>query len=138
MIGDGVNLASRLEGACKIYGTQIIIFDFTKKRLKGIYALRELDRIVVKGKTKTVSIYEVLDFHADESFPNRMSVVNHFTEGLKLYREADFARASHEFAHAIVANDKDKPSLLYIECCRTFMETPPPEDWTGEWIMTEK
>jgi adenylate cyclase len=138
MIGDGVNLASRLEGACKIYGTQIIISEFTKERLKGIYALRELDRIVVKGKTKQVSIYEVLDFHDDESFPNRMSVVDHFTEGLKLYREADFARASHEFERALVANDKDKPSALYIERCRTFMESPPPEDWTGEWIMTEK
>ena len=138
MIGDGVNLASRLEGACKIYGTQIIISEFTKERLKGIYALRELDRIVVKGKTKPVSIYEVLDFHDNESFPNRMSVVDHFTEGLKLYRAADFARASHEFEQALVANSKDKPSALYIERCRTFMETPPSEDWTGEWIMTEK
>ena len=138
MIGDGVNLASRLEGACKIYGTQIIISEFTKKRLKGIYALRELDRIVVKGKTKPVSIYEVLDFHDDESFPNRMSVVDHFTEGLKLYRESDFARAFHEFEHALVANDKDKPSALYVERCRTFIKNPPPDDWNGEWVMTEK
>ena len=138
MIGDGVNLASRLEGACKIYGTQIIISEFTKERLKGIYALRELDRIVVKGKTKPVSIYEVLDFHDNESFPNRMSVVDHFTEGLMLYRKAEFARASHEFERALVANEKDKPSALYIERCRSFMETPPPEKWTGEWIMTEK
>jgi adenylate cyclase len=138
MIGDGVNLASRLEGACKMYGTQIIISEFTKQRLKGIYALRELDRIVVKGKTKPVSIYEVLDFHDDESFPNRMSVVDHFAAGLKLYRETHFARASREFKNALVANDKDKPSALYIERCRAFMETPPPEDWTGEWIMTDK
>ena len=67
-----------------------------------------------------------------------MSVVDHFKEGLKLYREADFVRASHEFEHALAANDKDKPSSLYIERCHTFMETPPPENWTGEWIMTEK
>lgn len=138
MIGDGVNLASRLEGACKIYGTQIIISEFTKERLKGIYALRELDRIIVKGKTKPVSIYEILDFHDNVSFPNRMSVVDHFTEGLKLYREAEFARAIHEFGHALVANDKDKPSALYVERCRTFMKSPPPDDWNGEWVMTEK
>mgnify|MGYP001813677335 CR=1 FL=1 len=138
MIGDGVNLASRLEGACKIYGTQIIISELTRKRLKGIYALRELDRIIVKGKTRPVSIYEVLDFHNDESFPNRMSVVDHFTEGLKLYREAEFARALHEFERALAANENDKPSALYIERCRTFMEVPPPANWAGEWIMTEK
>ena len=138
MIGDGVNLASRLEGACKIYGTQIIISEFTKQRLKGIYALRELDRIVVKGKTKPVSIYEVLDFHDNQSFPNRMSVVEHFKEGLKLYREANFEQASLEFKHALAANKNDKPSALYIERCRTFMKTPPPHDWKGEWIMTEK
>ena len=138
MIGDGVNLASRLEGACKVYDTQIIISEFTKERLKGIYALRELDRIVVKGKTKPVSIYEILDFHDNESFPNRMSVVDHFTEGLMLYREAEFARATHEFEHALLANDKDRPSALYIERCHTFMKNPPPDDWNGEWIMTEK
>ena len=114
MIGDGVNLASRLEGACKVYDTQIIISEFTKERLKGIYALRELDRIVVKGKTKPVSIYEILDFHDNESFPNRMSVVDHFTEGLMLYREAEFARATHEFEHALLANDKDRPSALSL------------------------
>ena len=138
MIGDGVNLASRLEGACKVYDSQIIISELTKEKLKGIYALRELDRIVVKGKTRPVSIYEVLDFHDSESFPNRMSVVDHFTEGLRLYRAAEFARATHEFEHALLANDKDRPSALYIERCRSFMETPPPEDWTGEWVMTEK
>jgi adenylate cyclase len=138
MIGDGVNLASRLEGACKVYDTQIIISESTKERLKGIYALRELDRIVVKGKTKPVSIYEILDFHDNESFPNRMSVVDHFTEGLMLYREAEFARATHEFEHALLANDKDRPSALYIERCHTFMKNPPPDDWNGEWIMTEK
>ena len=69
MIGDGVNLAARLEGSCKTYGAQIIISEFTQTKLKGIYALRELDRIVVKGKTEPVSIFEVLDFMTTRLFP---------------------------------------------------------------------
>jgi adenylate cyclase len=57
---------------------------------------------------------------------------------LKLYRSREFTRAIDSFEKALSANAKDKPSTLYLERCRAFMETPPPEDWGGEWIMTEK
>ena len=100
-----------------------------------IYALRVLDRIVVKGNTKPVSIYEILDFHDNESFPNRMTMVVHFTEDLALYREANFAGALHEFEHAFAADGQDKPSAPYRERCHSFIETPPPKGWTTEWFM---
>ena len=138
MIGDGVNLAARLEGSCKTYGAQIIISEFTQIKLKGIYALRELDRIVVKGKTEPVSIFEVLDFHDDETFPARMDVVGHFTEGLAHYRNIKFDDAIRSFKAALDANSEDVPSKLYIERCELFKKSPPPEDWSGEWVMTEK
>jgi adenylate cyclase len=138
MIGDGVNLAARLEGSCKTYGAQIIISEFTQSKLKGIYALRELDRIVVKGKTEPVSIFEVLDFHDDETFPARMDVVGHFLEGLNHYRSTDFDDAIKSFSAALAANDADVPSQLYIDRCNLFKENPPPADWSGEWVMTEK
>ena len=138
MIGDGVNLAARLEGSCKTYGAQIIISEFTQSKLKGIYALRELDRIVVKGKTEPVSIFEVLDFHDDETFPARMDVVGHFLEGLNHYRSTNFDDAIKSFSAALAANDTDVPSQLYIERCNLFKENPPPAGWSGEWVMTEK
>ncbi|MGQ0664849.1 MAG: GAF domain-containing protein [Pseudomonadota bacterium] len=78
VIGDGVNLASRLEGACKQYGARILISEFTIRRLRGTYRLREIDKVVVKGKTEAVAVYEVLDCHSEEAFPNVMKVVNLF------------------------------------------------------------
>jgi adenylate cyclase len=69
LIGDGVNLASRLESACKQYAAQILISEYTYKKLRGTYRIREIDRVVVKGKTEPVSVYEVLDYHTDATFP---------------------------------------------------------------------
>jgi class 3 adenylate cyclase len=63
IIGDGVNLAARLESACKQYGAHILISEFTQKQLRGTYYTRELDVVVVKGKTQPVAIYEILDYH---------------------------------------------------------------------------
>src|SRR3546814_8217350 len=72
IIGDGVNLASRLESACKQYSARILISENTYKKLRGTYRSREVDRVVVKGKTEPVAIYEILDYHTDESYPNLM------------------------------------------------------------------
>src|SRR5439155_1421600 len=72
IIGDGVNLASRLESACKHYGGRIILSEFTHAKLKGVYRLREIDRVIVKGKTKPVAVFECLDYHDANSFPNLM------------------------------------------------------------------
>ena len=63
MIGDGVNLAARLESACKSYSARVLISDFTYQRLKGTYQIRYIDDVIVKGKTEPVSVREVLDFH---------------------------------------------------------------------------
>src|SRR5258706_3938681 len=63
IIGDGVNLAARLESACKQYAARILISEFTYRKLRGTYRTREIDLVVVKGKTKPVGVYEVLDYH---------------------------------------------------------------------------
>ena len=81
MIGDGVNLAARLESACKSYAARILISDFTYQKLKGTYQIRYIDDVVVKGKTEAVGVREVLDYHTPETFPNLMDTVNHFNEG---------------------------------------------------------
>ncbi|MBU1150436.1 MAG: GAF domain-containing protein, partial [Proteobacteria bacterium] len=75
LIGDGVNLASRLESLCKQYHASILISENTCRRLKGTYRIREVDRVQVKGKTQSVGVYEVLDYHTEETYPNLMDAV---------------------------------------------------------------
>ncbi len=82
VIGDGVNLASRLESACKQYGTCVLVSEYTYKQVKGTYRVREVDRVIVKGKTQPVDVFEILDYHSEESFPNIIEMLGHFRDGI--------------------------------------------------------
>jgi adenylate cyclase len=138
IIGDGVNLASRLEGACKEYAARILISENTYKRLRGTYRAREIDSVLVKGKHQPVAIYEVLDYHTPETFPNMMEAVNYWNSGLNHYRHGDWDRAIRAFHEAAAINVNDKLPPLYIERCQQLMENPPGKDWTGVWVMKTK
>lgn len=138
LIGDGVNLAARLESACKQYFANILISDNTYKKLKGTYRIREIDRVVVKGKTKPVVVYEVLDYHNDETFPNVMSAVDHFNYGVKLYREGKWDKSIKAFKETLSLNQEDNLSKMYIERCTNLKENPPGDDWDGVWRMSTK
>ncbi|NQS98786.1 MAG: CHASE2 domain-containing protein [candidate division Zixibacteria bacterium] len=138
VIGDVVNLASRLEGINKQYQTYIIISDSTYKEVRDEFQARELDLITVKGKTEPVLIYELLE-EADTSIPEtKQKVKEHYSEGLKWYRERRWEMAIDCFKGALSADPEDYPSKLYIERCRHFRENPPPDDWDGVWIYTTK
>jgi adenylate cyclase len=137
LIGDGVNLAARLESACKQYGARILISENTFKKLKGTYRIRDIDDVVVKGKTQPGGVYEVLDYHTEETFPNMMDVVNHFREGRKHYRAGNWDSAIRAFQECLKANEQDKLSLVYMGRCELMKATPPP-DWDGVWRMTSK
>ncbi len=137
MIGDGVNLAARLESACKQYSARILISDHTFKKLKGTYRIRYIDDVVVKGKTKPVGVHEVLDYHTDETFPNLMDAVNYFNEGRKHYRAGNWDRGVKAFNECLKANGADKLSQTYIERCR-HLKKKDPKDWDGVWVMTSK
>jgi adenylate cyclase len=138
VIGDGVNLAARLESACKQYRARILISEFTYKKLRGTYRIREIDRVVVKGKTAPVSIYEVLDYHTEETFPNLMGTVNYFSEGLTHYRRCKWDVAIKLLNEALRLNPTDDLTALYIDRCRYLKECPPDKDWEGIWIMESK
>ena len=137
MIGDGVNLAARLESACKQYNARILISDYTYKKLKGTYRIRYIDDVVVKGKTEPVGIHEVLDFHNEITFPNLMDVVNYFNEGRKYYKIGDFTKAINSFKECIKANKTDLLSKTYIERCNYLIKEKP-TDWKGVWVMKSK
>jgi adenylate cyclase len=138
LIGDGVNVASRLESACKAYSARILISDNTFKKLRGTYRVRDVDQVIVKGKTEPVGVYEVLDYHTEETFPNLMDVVNYFNEGMSHYRKRNFERSIKQFEAALQRNPRDKLARTYIERCQFLTENPPPEDWAGIWEMHEK
>jgi adenylate cyclase len=137
MIGDGVNLAARLESACKQYSAHILISEFTRAKLRGTYRMRDVDLVVVKGKTEPVGVYEVLDYHNDETFPNLMDAVNYFNAGVKDYRAGNFEKAVKDFHEALKANPTDKLAETYIGRCEHLMAEPP-EEWNGVWVMTSK
>jgi len=138
IIGDGVNLASRLESACKQYGARILISEFTVRKLNGTYRKREIDRVVVKGKTEPVAVYEILAYHTNESFPNIAEVLGLFKDGLVAYRKRNWDAAIKLFQECVAFNPNDKPSHLYIERANHLKDNPPPEDWAGVWVMDTK
>jgi adenylate cyclase len=138
MIGDGVNLAARLESACKHYAARILISENTYRKLHGTYRIREIDRVIVKGKTEPVGIYEVLDYHSEESFPNFMEVVLYFKDGLGYYRSGNWNRAIAAFTEVLKLHPADRLAQMYIERCEHLEGHPPGDDWNGVWVMASK
>jgi adenylate cyclase len=138
IIGDGVNLAARLESACKQYGAHILISEFTYRNLRGTYRTRELDFVVVKGKTKPVAIYEVLDYHTEQSYPSLIDAMGLFRNALTKYRHQEWAAARKLFNEVLALNPDDKAATMYLERCDHLENNPPPPDWDGTWVMESK
>ena len=135
VIGDGVNTAARIEEACKVYGAHILISEFTYQRLIGNYQIRELDRVYLKGKTKPLRIYEVLDYHTEETFPNRNETLKWFTEGLEELQRGQWEKALLGFERALQLNPSDQASRIHAERCQKMMAHPPSGEWEGIWEL---
>ena len=138
LIGDGVNLAARLESACKSYFARILVSESTVQKLKGTYRLRAVDLVVVKGKTQPVKVFEILDYHDEGSFPNLMDVVNHFNDGMNAYQAANWDKAIERFNQCLKLNPEDHLSQSYVERCETLKADPPKGEWDGVWVMKTK
>ena len=137
MMGDNVNLASRLEGANKFYGTYTMISEFTYEHVKDHVEARELDKIRVVGKEKPVTVYELLA-KKGELDPTFKKGIEIFTEALELYRNRKFEDALKLFNRVFEFIKDDTPTKVYIERCQTFIASPPPEDWDGVYTLTSK
>ena len=138
VIGDGVNLAARLESACKQYGVRIIISEYTFEGLKATYRTREIDKVIVKGKTQPVSIFEVLDYHSKDTFPNMIEVLGNFNSGVEYYKDARWDDAKKLFKEGLKGNPEDKCSKMYVERCDYMKKNPPKGEWDGVWVMKTK
>jgi adenylate cyclase len=138
VIGDGVNLAARLEGANKFYGSKIIVSEFTRDTLTDDFITRRLDNIRVHGKTKPVSIYEVMDFYDDRTFPHRDEVIRYYQEGLEQYQMGDWTKAKAALQEALNLNPDDKATLILLQRCIHFEEKSPGKSWDGVWELESK
>ncbi|MBV9552236.1 MAG: GAF domain-containing protein [Alphaproteobacteria bacterium] len=132
VIGDSVNLASRLEVANKLYGTRILLDAATRESLKSPTALRQIDLLQVRGKDQPVAVYESLGYLAGAPALDRM--IAYFEHGLSAYRNRDWQAATASFEQALALRPEDEPSRIYIDRCRTYAQAPPPDDWGGIWV----
>jgi adenylate cyclase len=137
-IGDGVNLASRLEGATKQYGAQILVSEYTRDRVGGRFVTRELDTIRVKGKKKPVQVFEVLGEAGSPASGLAARLLEMHGAALDLYRRRRWTEAQAAFTAVREAFPSDTVSGLYVERCRHFLQGPPPADWDGVWELKEK
>lgn len=138
VMGDGVNLASRIEGLTKKYAAELLISEDTLRALRATYRTREVDRVVVKGRSRPVAVHEVLDYHDEASFPNLLDTLTAYREGVDFYRQRRFEDAISRFERALGFHPEDRLSAVYAERCRTLLASPPPEDWDGVWVMKTK
>lgn len=138
VIGDGVNIASRVENACKYYGSGILICEYTVNALKKEYKRREIDRVFFKGKTKPTRVFEILDYHTEETFPNLEEVLGLFKNGLEQLREGNLNEALTNFEKALELNPSDRVSQIYVERCEKLINNPPGKDWDGIWEIEYK
>ena len=136
VIGDTVNLASRLEGATKQYGAKVLLSEMTVRELRGPSTLRELDLIRVKGKGRPVAVYESLGYRAHE--PGLAALRELHAAGIEAYRSRDWAAAGRAFDAALELYPDDGPAAVYKQRCKLLRAKPPPDDWDGVWNLTEK
>ena len=137
-MGDAVNLASRLEGLNKSYGTQIVVGETTAALVREHFVLRPLDWVAVKGKAHAVLVHELLGEKGTVEEAQVRAAEMH-REALDLYKERNFSDAGMKFLEVFVALGKADPaSRKMAERCKEFMHDPPADDWNGSYSMLEK
>ncbi|MGA9754373.1 MAG: adenylate/guanylate cyclase domain-containing protein [Desulfobaccales bacterium] len=135
-IGDNVNLASRLEGLNKYYGTNILISDTTAKSLGTGFILRDVDMVRVKGKAQGVRIHELLG--EGEPDPELARFLELYHRALTLYRERRFPESLAAFAQTLEMRPGDATCQRYVTLAQKYQETPPPPDWDAVTVMDGK
>jgi adenylate cyclase len=137
VIGDTVNVASRLDGVNKVYGTAILIGEDTYRLAREAVEVREIDLVTVAGKTEPIRVFELLA-PAGGLAPGDEESRGLFAEGLAAYRAADWDRAEGRFQECLRVRGDDRPARVFAQRIALLRASPPPRDWDGVWQMTEK
>lgn len=132
VIGDGVNLASRLEGLNKFYGTSTLVSDATEALVREHFEFRRVDRVAVKGKTEGVEVFELLTLKGDIPV-NLRKLMDLYENGLEAYFGRDWKFALQHFNTVLKYRPGDGPSQVLAARCRGFMAAPPPDIWDLVW-----
>jgi len=127
VMGDNVNLGARLEPLNKVFGTQVILSEFTKKRLVDRFILRSLGSFRVMGKTEPVMCYELLGIGSPK--PEVEELLAGFDRGLELWAGREFKAAFEQFERLVARFPQDGPTSYYASLCRELAAFEPGEDW---------
>jgi adenylate cyclase len=136
VMGDAVNLGSRLEGANKNYRTNILISESTYERVRDEFVCMELDSVRVKGKKIPVKIYELFAYKHVPDVKNE--AISYFQQGLHLYNQQNWDKAVEMFQIVTDLQKDIYAARIYVQRCLHLKENPPPPDWDGCFTMTTK
>jgi adenylate cyclase len=137
VMGETVNLASRLEGANKLYGCRILASEPTITAAGGAIETREIDRVVLVGQSHSQPIYEIMG-RGGGLTPKQIELRRRYAAGLAAYRERRWEEARKTFAAALEADPADGPSLAMLKRIDLFLPVPPAENWDGAWRLEQK
>jgi len=137
VMGDTVNLASRLESANKVYNSRCLASEATAKMCEADFDVREIDRVVVTGLSQPQTIYEIMG-RKDASSPQKTQLRAHYAAGLAAYRARRWDEARVAFSAALETMPEDGPSIPLLARVANFSQNPPPETWDGSWHMEYK
>jgi adenylate cyclase len=138
VMGDNVNLASRLEGVNKIYQTKIIVNIATYEAVTDKFWFRPLDIVAVKGKREGTIIYELVGRKLEGETDEIAELCEKFTKGFKTYLSQDWDEASRIFRELLIKYPFDTPSVLHLSRCQHYKENPPGADWQGIEYLESK
>jgi len=130
VLGDGVNLASRLEGLNKVYGTSILVSQTVRDSACREFAFRLVDLVAVKGKTRAIRVHELLGPASGVT----SEVVERYERAFDAYQQRRFSEALDLLAR----QHDDGPSLTLTQRCRLYLSEPPPEEWDGAYTAHDK
>src|SRR5262245_34207134 len=131
VLGDHVNLGSRLEGLNRIYGTEILIGENTAQLVEGAFVTREVDIVRVRGREQAVRTYELVATAGAVLPPEHEEALQLYAAGLAAYRKQLWADAFGLFTQAFGALPGDGPSRMMASRCQAYQSAPPPDDWDG-------
>jgi len=137
VMGDTVNLASRLEGANKEYGGRILVSEATIAGASDAVEAREIDRVAVLGQNRPQAVFEIMG-RKGELLPAQVELRDRFSGGLAAYRSRRWDEARHAFEAALVIAPNDGPSITFIKRLDKLILHPPGEDWGGTWRLEQK